>query len=130
MASTVFLVQSPPPYYPAGKPPVYKDLSSAVQYGRLVNLLEDGVWASLDPKKAAREIEAGLIRFNSDIDYVCFAGGDPVALAMTLLTLRNGGFETVRYLTWERERDTDGARTGRGYYRPVVIRLQPEQEKK
>ncbi len=128
MASTVFLVQPPPPYYPAGKPPVHKDLSSAAQYGRIINLLNDGFWASMDPKKAAREIKEGLIGFEAATDYVCFAGGDPVALAMTFLTLRNDGWENVTYLTWERERDINGVRTGRGYYRPVSIDLNPEQE--
>lgn len=113
--STVYMVQEPA----AGR-----DLSSAQRYGKLVSLLSLREQASLTPGPSLFKLQKLLRDFNPDKDYVCFPGGDPMALALTMLTLRDMNFREIQYLRWERERSIDGERfNNRGFYLNVSVPL-------
>lgn len=124
--SVVYVVQEPPPVYnrTEGKT-VHKDLSSANRYGTLMPILSKGNQASLTPGPSLSELHRKLRHFNPDLDYICFAGGDPMSLALALLVLRDMNVKEVSILRWDRERSTDGVRTAGGFYTPVVTPLRP-----
>lgn len=123
---TVYIVQEPPPVrnVHTGKS-IMKDLSSAQRYGRLMMLLGSSDQASLTPGPCLFQLQKGLRDFNPNEDYVCFAGGDPMSLALAMLVLRDYGFKEVQTLRWDRERGVDGERKPGGFYSPVTTPLRP-----
>jgi hypothetical protein len=124
--SSVFVVQEPPASYnrvTGGY--VAKDLSSAQRYGKLIPILAQAQHASLTPGPSLFQMQKSLREFSPEFDYICYAGGDPMALALALLTLRDMGFQEVNVLRWDKERDTDGNRKAGGYYTPVRTPLRP-----
>lgn len=123
---SVYVVQEPPASYnrqTGGY--VTKDLSSAQRYGKLVPILAQAQHASLTPGPSLFQMQKALRDFKPDRDFVCYAGGDPMALALALLTLRDYGFTEVQVLRWDKERDLDGNRLAGGYYTPVRTPLRP-----
>lgn len=121
--SRIFLVQQPPPTYRRGHPPVTKDLSSAQKYGTIIPVLAEGEQPSSTPAACMNRIYDVVNTFDEKTDYVCFAGGDPMSLALTLLVLADIGVESAKVLRWERERNFEGSRTGGGFYLPVETPL-------
>jgi hypothetical protein len=117
----VYLPQMPPPIR-RGRQTIHKDLSSASRYGKLIPVLEADEQPSLTPGPALNKAKGKLQDFKQE-DYVCYAGGDAVALALALLVLRDMGFRRVNLLRWERELQLDGTRSGQGFYVPVETPL-------
>lgn len=64
-----------------------------------------------------------LHEFDKEKDYLCFAGGDPVSLALAMLALRDMGHVFINLLRWERERSPDGKKLYGGFYVPVKTKL-------
>ncbi len=120
--SQVYMAQQPPPIYREGKA-LHKDLSSAQRYGTIRVLLESDDQPSLLPGPSIRQIRSLLKSFDPAKDYLCYAGGDAMALALAMVVLRDMGFREVSILRYERERDTEGRRTRGGYYVPVKVPL-------
>lgn len=118
--ATVYLVQDPPPVYRRGKP-ITKDLSSAQRYGKLMPILESDDQPSLTPGPMLHRMRKALTRFDPTCDYICYAGGDPMALALAMLVLAGMGLKEVPTLRWDRERDTAGTRKAGGFYVPVNV---------
>jgi hypothetical protein len=61
--------------------------------------------------------------FNPDLDYLVYVGGDPLAMGICLLVLKDMVIPEITILRWERERGLDGAKTGTGYYVPQQLPL-------
>lgn len=120
--AVVYIVQEPPVFGAGGTSRV-KDFSSAQRYGRLEQILGPTESASLAPGHALNRMKKALHGFRRGVDYVCFAGGDPMALSVALLALRDMNFKDVEMLRWDRERDTSGRRTQGGFYVPVTVPL-------
>jgi hypothetical protein len=100
-----------------------KDLSSAARYGRLHPILSMNERASMTPGPCLFKLSKELRDFDPANDFVCYAGGDPMSLALAFMVLKDLGLREVRFLRWERERDTKGKRTAGGFYVPVKIKL-------
>lgn len=126
MDSVVYIVQEPPMIYDrASKRHFSKDLSSAQRYGRIVYILGPSDQASLTPGPCMHKLRKELKDFRPDADYICFAGGDPMSLALAMLVLRDMNINTATALRWDRERDTSGERKNGGFYVPVSTPLRP-----
>lgn len=109
--------------YIAQEPRSNMDLSSAHRYGRLEMVLDAKAMPSITPGPCLVAAERKLRAFRPDVDYLCFAGGDPVALALAMLALRGCGLKVISFLRWDRERDISGKRTAGGFYVPVHVPL-------
>jgi hypothetical protein len=121
---TVYLVQEPPPIRTSGGL-ITKDLSSAHRYGKLLTILTAQDQASLTPGPILNKLTRELHEFNPRTDFICFAGGDPMSLALALLALRNMNYSEVQTLRWDRARSIDGRREPGGYYVNVNTPLRP-----
>lgn len=121
--SIVYVVQEPPPVYRTGRPPIFKDLSSAQRYGRIEYVLDQSDQPSLTPGPCLHKVSRVLRTFNPTNDYLCYAGGDPLSIAFAMIALKEMNFAEVSLLRWDRERDTDGVRTYGGFYTPVSVKL-------
>lgn len=125
-SAIVFIVQEPPVSRgPTG--PAVRDMSSAQRYGRLQTILDStDNPASYAPGPCLNKLSRELRAFAAARDYLCFAGGDSMALALAMLALRDHGHDKIMYLRWERERDTSGVRKpGAGFYVAANIPLRP-----
>jgi len=116
----VYLVQSPPPIYRNGTP-IHKDLSSAQRYGAIHPVLGEDDHPSITPGPSLSKVSKVLRDFRPDTDYLCSAGGDPMALALSTLALASWNIHEFTLLRWERERETDGTRKGGGFYVPITV---------
>jgi hypothetical protein len=117
----VYLVQQPPPVRRGSGPPKHKDLSSAQRYGVLRPILSDSDQASATPGPALHQMMRELKSFDPAKDFICYAGGDPMSLAVAAMALANMNIREFTMLRWERERSTDGVRKPGGFYVPIKV---------
>lgn len=99
-----------------------RDYSSASRYGTLRVLLGDKFRPSLAPGPALHKLRSDL-RTATDKDFFLHIGGDYMAGVLLGVVLRELGFRSFQFLRWEKERDLNGERTGKGFYVPVEINL-------
>ncbi len=119
----VYMVQDPPPMYVNGRATT-RDLSSASRYGRFHFVLDKSDQPSVAPGPTFQKVKRELKDFDPTQDFLCFAGGDPMSLALAALALRDMNVHGFDILQFNRERDTDGRRkAGSGYYMPVHVPL-------
>lgn len=112
--------------YFAVEPPASKsdrDFSSANRYGTVKFAISEHNSPSRVPGQAMIEARRSLKGFREDIDYISCSGGDPVAMFVLGSVLKDMGVKRVKYLRYDRERSTDGRRTGAGFYTPTTIVL-------
>lgn len=109
----VYVIQEPGPN---------RDFSSAQRYGTLSFVLQRGDRPSYLPGPVYAKLRKALKDF-TDQDYVIWAGGDPMASILAGMVLRDLPLREVNFLRWERERDSNGKKTGCGYYVPGVLKL-------
>lgn len=120
----VYVVQEPRPFFDrVTGVTVSKDLSSAQRYGKIVPLLDSSDQPSITPGPSMFVMQKKLREFNPERDYICYTGGDPMSLALALLTLRDMNYREVQVLRWDRERDTEGNRKPGGFYVPTITPL-------
>ena len=94
------------------------DVSSAVEYGPLEYIYEDGFIPYRDPERAETIAWDKLKDFTSD-DYLLWAGGDPAGMVIVSMIL---GFRTdgeINLLRWDRDKDTRQMLGGR--YVPIKL---------
>ncbi len=121
---TVYIVQQPRPFYDrVTGVMVPKDMSSAQRYGKIVHVLEADEQPSITPGPSLFNLQKKLRDFNPELDYICYAGGDPMSLALALVVLKEFNHREVQTLRWDRERSTDGQRMAGGFYVPVLTPL-------
>lgn len=97
------------------------DISPSMQYGQPEMIFTHEDMPGNNPTRALFKARQKLRSFNPMEDYVLWAGGAPLALALVSAELgaMHGGF---RFLRWERERNGT-ERTGRGFYVPAWVDL-------
>ena len=105
---TVYFIQEPAPG---------RDVTSALRYGRVYNIFELEDTPSLHPRRAQERLLDVLRDFDPKRDYICNPGGDPGLPLLVGLVLGELGFDSFRYLRWERLRDA----RSQGVYRPVTV---------
>lgn len=112
-----------PIVYLIQEPTTEKDLSSAAQYGKIVPILASSDKPSQSPEKSLETLWNSLQNYRPAIDYICFAGGDPLAEFLAGIVLERLAFENITRLVWNRIRDSSGVRSGTGFYMPKIIKL-------
>lgn len=117
--SRVFVIQTT--RYPA-------DTSAAAIYGEIVTILGTGDRTSSSPDLSAAKLFKAFESFDSENDFVLWAGGDPLSCMLTGAVLAELGILRYKYLRFEKDR----ARTGNGvpvtgFYVPVQVNLETEE---
>lgn len=112
--STVYLLQDPS---------TEKDLSSAAKYGKIEIMVGAQDKPSVNVAAAMATIRQAINSYDSESDYLCHAGGDPLVLLLTGIELERKGISEITYLIWNRSRDKDGNRSGAGFYLPKKIQI-------
>lgn len=100
-----------------------RDLSSANRYGTIRFVFNRDEHPSLTPSESLVQAQKVLANFDPHNDYVCYAGGDPLSIAITFLALKALRIHTVQFLRYDRERGRDGGSSGHGFYVPVTVNL-------
>lgn len=111
---TVYIVNEPRKNSRTGE--VF-DTSQAEDFGEVVIVFDDENFRkpSKDPKAAmehARRILDGI----TEDDYILYAGGDVLGLAMVAMIADDALDGRTRFLRWDKERDSDN-----GLYRVIEI---------
>jgi hypothetical protein len=115
---TVYVVQEPKP----GPKGFIYDISPALSLGVLQFVFQANEQPGLVGVPALLHARNVMKDFN-DSDYILWAGGDPCALAIVAAVAAEVNSGRFNFLRWERERDGDGGKTGRGFYLPVRLNL-------
>lgn len=115
---TVYVVQEPKP----GPRGFIYDISPAMSLGALTFVFDAQSQPGLMPGPAVHHARNVLKDFGPD-DYLLWAGGDPTALAIVSAVVSELTHGHFRFLRWERERDANAQRTGRGFYLPVSLNV-------
>jgi hypothetical protein len=116
--STVFVVQEPK----KGEQGYTYDISPAMPFGAITFVFKAAEQPSLSPGPSMFRARKILKDF-CDGDFILWAGGDPAALAIVTCAAADINCGRFKFLRWERERNGDKVRTGRGFYMPVDISL-------
>jgi hypothetical protein len=111
---SVFVVQQPKP----GKQGFTYDISPALEFGQPVFVFEATEQPGLTPGPSLHKVRRLMANF-SDKDYILWAGGDPFGLAVVTSVALEINQGRLNFLRWERERDENNQRNGRGYYMTV-----------
>lgn len=120
---TVFVAQQPRPFQDRNSGEWrLPDLSPATQYGAVHFVLSDKDQPSLTPGQALITARKALRGFNDD-DYLLWAGGDPLALAICTMVAAAENMGRIRFLRWERNSRRVAPNMGApGLYMPCEVR--------
>lgn len=118
---TVYVVCQPRPM--KNRPQSMYDISPALEHGELKFIFtSDMINPSSDPDAAVEHVQ-GVLEDIQPHDYIVWAGGDPLALAIVAAVAAERLEGEFRYLKWERLRDpVTNRREGKGYYAPLHIK--------
>ncbi len=115
----VFVIQKP---RPGGVKKITYDISPALEFGTFVYVFDENDQPGLTPVPSSLKALRALGEFSSK-DFLLWAGGDPCAFAIAVMAASWANNGSVNFLRWERGREFDGERKGRGYYVPVKLQL-------
>lgn len=116
----VFLIAQPT----IAKSGALPDLTPLADYGDVTVVVEAGEYPSFKPGEAWRRVAARLKDFDSDNDYLAWAGGDTLSAVMAGAALTQLGHRAFKWLRFERGIAPGGGRDNmRGKYTPVEIQL-------
>lgn len=120
----VYITQHPRPNRNNWSP----DFSSAFKYGGVDFIFTADENPCEKIKQSIKVAVEKLKKFNPDEDYVCWPNtGDPVSLYITIQVLTTVyGFNTIKYLFWNKKRLPDG--NTHGYYLPVEVEVEEKSE--
>lgn len=117
----VYIVQEPKP-----KNGWTPDFSKAAEYGRLERVFTPDQRICSMPTRYMREAMNTLKDFDVENDFILWPNlGDPTALQCVCFALALLGFNKVRFLYWNRKRDSDGNKID-GFYMPLEFNLEKE----
>jgi hypothetical protein len=106
------------------------DLTPLAEFGEVKVLINSGEYPALHPERCRGLIEKRLSTFDPERDFIAWAGGDTLAAVFTGIVLERMGFNTIKWLKFQRGWDNDGERDpGKSYYRLVEVPLCEEYEK-
>lgn len=122
---TVFVIQQPSLNSRGWMP----DLSSAASYGNIEYIFLGGEKVYALPGPSLFKARKVLREFDPDKDFVLWPGmGDPMAYAVAMIALSELGLDHIKFLYWDRTRDSDGGRTGhKGFYVPIPIHIKEKR---
>jgi hypothetical protein len=124
----VYVVQEPKP--DPKKNNWAPDFSTAVKYGALRFVYEQGYRGQSDPVAARDKLPDALGEFDPDIDHLLplmVGGVDPANVWVVLLwigpLLKKEGYTFINFLYWDRGKGENGYTNENGYYKPCRIPL-------
>lgn len=105
-----------------GTGPDYRVLS---KFGQIIPLTESHDHIVNNTERIAGQIRERLTEFDPQVDYLTWAGGDPLAALLVGAELNRRGVERLQWLRFDRMVDPDTGRrmTWKGNYVPVPIIL-------
>lgn len=120
--STVYIIQAS---IPGGHRKATYDTTPAEQYGQIRYIFEGSFSPSAQADKAISIAHKALENFNSDEDYIVWAGGDPAGMLIVGALAYHYSLDgDVKFLKWENNRDPETRQAnGSGHYIPVTMRL-------
>ncbi len=124
--STVYIIQAS---IPGGHRKATYDTTPAEQYGQIRYIFEGAFSPSAQPDVAIAAARRALRQFNSDEDYIVWAGGDPAGMLIVGAVAYDLSLDgNIRFLKWENNRDPETRQAnGSGHYIPVTMRLAAAQ---
>lgn len=99
------------------------DISPLAEHGDITVLIEAGDYPTFHPEECWKKIKSRLEKFNPDIDYLAWAGGDTLSAVMVGAVLVQMGHYSVQWLRFDRgytPDKTDRVRTT-GNYVPMMV---------
>lgn len=113
--SRVFVIQNT--RYPA-------DVTPAQIYGVVEYVLGAGDRTSSSPALSLRKLFSALENFDAEVDFILWAGGDPLSCMLTGAVLSELGILRYKYLRFEKDRSRGGNGPVTGFYVPVQVDLE------
>lgn len=99
------------------QPPVERDISSAGEFGEIVEVLTPYELPSKTPDYCLAKMISNFEDFNSG-DFIVFPGGDPLTPLLAGIALQQSGVDEFNWLYWHRDFANGG-----GFYKPIRIDL-------
>jgi hypothetical protein len=104
------------------------DVSPAAVYGEIRFVLSAGDRTSANPELSIERLRRALSEFDPRTDFIVWAGGDPLSAIVTGMVMLDLGITKFRYLRFEKNRNTKHGEPVTGFYSPVEVRLEEEQD--
>jgi hypothetical protein len=108
--SVVWKLQEP-------QPPAERDVSSAEEFGTIVEVLTPYELPSKQPDYCLAKMITNFEDFKEG-DYIVFPGGDPLTPFIAGLALQHNDISEFFWLYWHRDNQNGG-----GFYKPIRIDL-------
>lgn len=104
------------------------DVSAAGVYGEIQFVLSAGDRTSSNPELSIQKLRRALRDFDPYRDFIVWAGGDPLSCMLTGMVMREQGHRKFRFLRFEKNRNIRHGEKVTGFYSPVEIRLEEEND--
>lgn len=96
------------------------DLRDARRFGDIHTILDSTERPMFSPGKCLKKLKEAFQDLTEE-DYVLTSGSDQVAIFLAGMAIMATDLKKVKYLRWERAIDSEGKRTGKGYYVSVTV---------
>jgi hypothetical protein len=104
------------------------DVSPAAVYGEIHFVLSTGDRTCANPELSMDRLRRALREFKPRDDFILWAGGDPLSLLVAGMVMLDLGITKFRYLRFEKNRNTKAGQPMTGFYSPIEVRLEEEEE--
>ncbi len=104
------------------------DVSAAAVYGEIRFVLSAGDRTCANPELSIDKLRRALRDFDVNCDFILWAGGDPLSSLITGMVLLDLGIKKFRFLRFEKNRNTRHGHPVTGFYSPVEVRLNEEDD--
>ena len=104
------------------------DVGPAAVYGDILFVLSPGDRTCANPELSLEKLRRGLQHFRPAEDFIVWAGGDPLSAIITGAVMLEMGVTKFRFLRFEKNRHTRPGEPVSGFYSPVEINLEKEQD--
>lgn len=95
---TVYLIFKPT----RNRSGIEPDLSYLDVYGNVRTLLSIEDYPSYKPQEALRKVYDGLKDFNPEVDFIVWAGGEPLAAFLVGSVIADYGIERIKWLRYNK----------------------------
>jgi hypothetical protein len=104
------------------------DVSPAAVYGEIRFVLSAGDRTCSNPELSMERLRRAFYDFDPKMDFIVWAGGDPLSAIVAGMVMLDLGIKKFRYLRFEKNRNTKPGEPVTGFYSPVEVRLEEERD--
>lgn len=104
------------------------DVSPAAVYGDIRFVLSPSDRSCSNPELSLGKLFKELEEFRPREDFIVWAGGDPLSAILAGMVLAELGILKFRFLRFEKNRHTKPGQPVTGFYSPVEVNLEVEQD--